>query len=175
MSNFTITGSITIGGTYNGLTITNGSISGVTFTATTVNATTVNASTFAGGVFTGSTFNGVTLDNTAFTSYTPAITAGSGTFTTVSGAGRYKQIGKIVFVIITITITTNGSAATDVISTLPVAPTGIINFCGRAVSVSGKMLQGTALSASVAILNYDGSYPGASGETLNVSGFYEAA
>lgn len=186
MSNFTITGSITIGGTYNGLTITNGSISGVTFTATTINATTVNATTvstttasasnFVGGAYTGTTFNGVTLNNNAWTTYTPTITAGSGTFTTTSASGRYQQIGKTVFVFISIVITTNGSAATFVQATLPVTgrSDGYV-LAGRENAVAGLMLQGFISAGVIQIVNYDNTYPGGNGKTLLLSGLYEAA
>src|ERR1019366_5993586 len=36
------------------------------------------------------------IPNGAWVPYTPTITAGSGTFTTVSGSGRYIQLGKLV-------------------------------------------------------------------------------
>jgi hypothetical protein len=48
-------------------------------------------------------------------------------------------------------------------------------FQGRA-AVSGKQLQGVNVSTTlIAILNYDGTYPGATGETLLINGAYEAA
>jgi hypothetical protein len=152
VSNFTITGSITIGGTYNGLTITNGSI-------------------------TGGTYNGVTLDNNAWTAYTPTITAGSGTITTKSATGRYKQIGKTVFIEINITITTNGSGAGSVVATIPITPSaGFFILAGRENAATGKMLQGIINGVSTAtIFNYDNSYPGADGGSLIMTGVYEAA
>src|SRR5678810_189563 len=47
---------------------------------------------------TASTFNGVTLDNSAWSTHSPTITAATGTITTASGATRYKQIGKSVLI-----------------------------------------------------------------------------
>lgn len=127
------------------------------------------------GIATGSEND---FDNAAWSTFTPTITAGSGTFTTVSASGRYKQVGKVVYVSISIVITTNGTAATSVLATLPVsanasaAPT----FQGRGNVVSGKQLQAKAASVSqIAITNYDNTYPGATGETLLINGAYEAA
>jgi hypothetical protein len=128
------------------------------------------------GISTGSETD---FDNTAWLTYTPVITAIAGAFTSVSATGRYKQIGKVVYVYIKITITTNGTAATYVLATLPVAAiaaaTATPVICGRATSISGKMLQGIIAGTTVSILNYDGTYPGATGEALVVSGAYEAA
>lgn len=113
-------------------------------------------------------------DAVAWTSYTPAITAGSGTFTTVSATGKYKQIGKTVHVQMVITITTNGTAATYIVATLPIAQSGTFAYYGRANSVAFKGLAGVTLgSGNILISMYDGSYPGVNGETLSISGTYE--
>jgi hypothetical protein len=111
--------------------------------------------------------------------YVPVITSGAGVFTSASATGRYYQLGRIVFVQIVITITTNGTASNYVVATLPFLPaSGIIYIlAGRANAVSAKMLQGVVNNAAspgnVIIENYDGTYPGATGEVLIVSGFYE--
>ncbi len=87
------------------------------------------------------------------------------------------QVGKIVFIQIRIVITTNGTGATYIDATLPVTPTTeTFVLPGRAALVSGKMLQGFINnSAHIAIYNYDNSYPAVDGESLTVSGIYEAA
>jgi hypothetical protein len=114
-----------------------------------------------------------------FTIYTPVVTAQSGAFTSVSATGRYRRIGKLVFIQIAIMITTNGTAASWVIATLPFAAVNVANsnhiLAGRAASVSFKMLQANTSpnSSSLNVFNYDNSYPGASGELLLISGFYE--
>jgi hypothetical protein len=117
------------------------------------------------------------VDTSGWSSYTPSISAASGTFTSVSASGKYKQIGKTTFVHMAITITTNGTAAGHIIASTPsscnLTHGGV--FYGRADVVSGKMLQGiigAGLSA-VNITNYDNTYPGASGETIVVQGTYE--
>lgn len=114
----------------------------------------------------------------AWTSYTPTVSASTGTITTSSvGAAKYQQIGKLVVVRLDITITTNGTGAGYVIVTLPV--TGASNndgaFTGRARSVSGKGLTSSITTTSVYIFNYDGTYPASSGETLSGFLIYEAA
>jgi hypothetical protein len=71
------------------------------------------------------TDNAVTLKvasvdiSTAWTTYTPTITAGGGTATTVSATGRYKQVGKVVTVEADITITTVGTATGGLNFSLP--------------------------------------------------------
>src|SRR5262245_27950170 len=111
-------------------------------------------------------------------SYTPIITASSGTFTSVSATGGYVRCGKLAHVRILITITTNGTAAGSVLATLPFTAAGSPSFAtwaGRANAVPGKMLQGIVGSSAttISIFNYDNTYPGASGESLAISGWYE--
>lgn len=111
--------------------------------------------------------------------YTPVITAGSGTFTTVSASGRYTVFGKFVLIQITITITTNGTAGTYVAASLPITalnlPGVVYSLNGRGEVASGKEIIAPVRpnASTVPIVNFDNSYPGASGETLVLSGFYE--
>lgn len=115
-----------------------------------------------------------------WTSYTPTVTAGSGTFTTVSATGKYLILGKLAFVTITITITTNGTAADRVIATFP---TGLIaefrtaGISGREHQSTGKMLGGfTANGAnSISIRNYDNTYPGGDGYVLVITAWFPIA
>lgn len=118
----------------------------------------------------------------AWSTHTPTVTAGAGTFTSVSGTIRYYDVGKIRFFHCKITITTNGTAASFVAATLPSgAPEGSLKYlgAGRTNAVSGKGLIGVFSSGfasnSILIFNYDGTYPGADGEVLDVGGSYELA
>lgn len=120
------------------------------------------------------------LTSTAWTDYTPTVTAGTGTITTASGAGRYLQLAsKTVLIVAQASITTNGTGAADVRVTLPfTSRSGTFQMLiGRANGITGKALVGTifASSSAIVITNYDNTYPGASGEVLTVSGIYEAA
>ena len=110
-----------------------------------------------------------------WTAYTPTITAYAGAFTTVSATGYYSKIAKVVPILITVTITTNGTASGIVFASLPFATDKVTTLSGRENSVTGKMLQGLAFNNLVTIYNYDGSYPGGNGYTLYLSGFLSIA
>ncbi len=116
----------------------------------------------------------------AWTAYTPTITSsgGGGTLTSVSASGRSLQAGKLVCIQIAIVITTNGAAAGELRATLPVTPAAhFYIIAGNDPGLTGFMLQGIiGPSASfVAIVFSDGTYPGADGAVLELSGIYEAA
>jgi len=112
----------------------------------------------------------------AWTAYTPTITAGSGTFTTVSATGRYLTIGKVTHVKIEVNITTNGTAAGYIVATLPNTAVGFAALSGRERNVSGKMLAGmigVLSSTTTTCVNYDNTYPGANGASCLLNGSYE--
>lgn len=125
--------------------------------------------------------NGGTNDTgTAWTTYTPTVTAGSGTFTTVSATGSSKTIGKTVFFHLAIIITTVGTASGQIIATLPVAPiTGIEQMAAcRSVSNSamgGGRIRGDA-GTQININDYNGGTTTllAVG-TISCSGVYESS
>lgn len=112
----------------------------------------------------------------AWTAYTPTVAAGLGTLTTVSGTGRWLQIGKLTFVEVVITITANGTGSSYLTATLPVTAAAAAVFAGREAAISGVMVQGTvaASSSSLVIINYAGAYPGASGAIITISGALES-
>ena len=105
--------------------------------------------------------NGGTGDTgAAWTAYTPTVTPGGGSFTTVSATGRYKVLGKTVWMEAAITITTVGTATGTLALSLPV---GTVNGDGacvfRDINVSGKTGSGQLAggnSSIVNILTYDG-------------------
>lgn len=114
--------------------------------------------------------------STALTSYSPGVASTVGTITTKSATGKYKQVGKMVFVQIRISITTNGTGSGSIQVDLPVASNAsVYTQSGRATGVSGKQIQGITVSgaATLAIFNYDNTYPGADGEVIVISGWYE--
>ena len=105
------------------------------------------------GAATATTINGVTLDNNAWTSYTPTVTAQAGSITAYTATGRYKQIGKTVHMQADVTITTVGTASTGMIVTIPAA--------AAAFGYSG-------ISSEIAINGHSGrAYIAASGSTLD--------
>jgi hypothetical protein len=113
----------------------------------------------------------------AWQQYVPSVGAAVGSFGSASGVGRFKQVGSIVCIQVTITITTNGTGASAVTCSLPVPPVAGVNYCicGRENAVTGKMLEGITSGGILVIFNYDNSYPGGNGFNLGLSGIYEAA
>lgn len=114
----------------------------------------------------------------AWTSWTPTVTAGSGTFTSVSGSGKYTQIGKTVIWRVDITITTVGTASGAVLFTIPVTSAVSVGMIGsgREDALSGKALTCKLTTTSQASsLNYDNTSPIGAGSILRLSGQYEAA
>lgn len=129
---------------------------------------------------TGNTFtvNGVSLD-TAWTSYTPTLSCGSGTLTSAVATGFYKQVGKSVTTRIEGVITTNGTCAGRLEATLPVAvAAGTINqalsgwISSSAAVAAAGIAPGTS-TTKVLMFSATGTYPGGSGVTLNAQGTYE--
>ena len=113
--------------------------------------------------------------------YTSSLSAATGAFTSAVATGRYRLIDKTVQFQVTVRIVTNGSAANSVIVGLPLVSTGVAfalySVSGRGTAISGKGLSGHIPPGAntVAVMNFDGSYPGASGEVLAISGTYEVA
>lgn len=105
----------------------------------------------------------------AWNSYTPTVTAGSGTFTSVTATVYYKCIGKTCFLRGSLTVTTNGTAAAYIRLSLPAAVTAIATQAG------GARIQNTSQTVTLGITSepaaylhlYDGTYPGASGRTID--------
>ena len=122
----------------------------------------------------------IAAHESAWTTYTPTVAAGTGTFINVSAAGRYKTIGKTVFVSVNVTITTNGTASGYVTVTLPFAAAASLSpwiLAGRENAVAGLMLVGVVGSAAsfMFVQNHNATYPGANGYVLALSGVYERA
>ena len=114
-------------------------------------------------------------------SYTPVMTAGTGTITTIGACtGAYFLRGRLCYFQAQCTITTNGgTAGGNIIITLPVAAATTSGYrftlTGRGDAVSGKALIGViaAGGTSIVLTNYDATYPGADGERVAVSGWYQ--
>jgi hypothetical protein len=112
---------------------------------------------------------------TAWTTYNPTVTAQTGTFTSVSGAGWYQQIGKTVAITIKVTVTTSGTAANAVFADLPIS--AVVQSCGagQEVVTNGAALAATFTSSRVSIVKYDNTTPPISSTSqLVVSGVYQS-
>lgn len=123
--------------------------------------------------------NGGTNDTgTAWSTYTPTITAQAGTPTTVTAAGRFKTIGKTVFFQLTVTITAIGTATGLLNATLPVtAVTGPIQVAsGVESAITGKLCKSFISSGSttVALSFYDNTSVWANSNVVTAEGVYES-
>jgi len=158
---------------------------GAVYRQTDANATYGNLS----GLLWNKVGTGTTLDTDwlvdfegRWVSYTPTITSGSGSYTTVSADAAYTMCGKTAHLRLLITITAVGTGTGATVFTFPAsanaasaAGVGFVGY-GRADAISGKMLQAKRLSGSqAAIFNYDNSGPASSGEALQVQVTYEVA
>lgn len=107
--------------------------------------------------------------------WTPTVTAASGTFTTVSASGFYTKIGRIVSFSMSIVITDAGTAAGNMTATLPFAATSINAIAsGREIAATGSGCQGTISSgfSNCIIQRYDTVSIIGSGRTVIVTGTY---
>jgi len=106
--------------------------------------------------------------------WTPTIAAGSGTFTTVSAAGRYTKTGRMVIAQLRIFLTdsTGGSGWIN-ISNFPFANSQASYAVAYGESPSGQMIRGTIGASSVNIFEYDNTDPVTNGN-YSVTLIYEA-
>lgn len=112
--------------------------------------------------------------------WTPVVTSGAGSITTLGGliTGQYTKVGNLVTIIFTITITTNGTGSLNLqVSGLPYTPAAYYN-CGAFRDFGGitsKMgsVGIVASSTTFIMLYYDGTYPGANNVYLAGSATYQ--
>lgn len=118
------------------------------------------------------------LSDTPWQTYTPTLSAVSGSLTTATAVGQYRRRGNIVYIKLQINITTNGTAAGALGFSVPIATTGTYGSTiqGKERALTGKAIAGflDGGGSTVCFLQfYDGTYPGSNGSVINVSGFYE--
>lgn len=118
----------------------------------------------------------VALNGAGAQTFVPTVVPGSGAFTTLGAVTfSYYELEKMVFFRASVAITTNGTAGTTVIVTLPFVANGNHVVAGRETTATGLMLQGSIVggTSNCVITTNDAAYPGGSGNTLVVSGWYE--
>ena len=123
---------------------------------------------------------GLLWNNAAWTTYTPTVTATTGSFTTVSATGRYTRVGKLAVVQFSVTITTNGTAAGQVVVTAPFGALASSTYMGvvRESNATGNMGYAAISSgggSSFYCANYDNSYMGGTGRLISGTISYEVA
>lgn len=111
---------------------------------------------------------------TAWASYTPSLSCTVGTLTSATATGKSKTVGKTTFVSITISITTLGTCATQIIASLPNTTQNITVLVARETTI-GNMGSGSAAAGttSVGITKYDATFLGGNGQSITVNGVYE--
>ena len=113
------------------------------------------------------------LNDYAVGTYTPVVTASTGTITTYTATGAYTKIGRLVNVSVSITITTNGTGAGYLIVSLPTgyaAASSITQMgSGREDAVTGDMLQVISASANMNLVTYSDAYPGGDGHIISAT------
>jgi hypothetical protein len=122
------------------------------------------------------TLNLAAIDG-AWSSYTPTVSAGSGSITTSSATGKYRVVGKTTEVQIRIEITTNGTGASRVIASLPNTALNAATLVGRETTGSGVAVVGSiaASGTQVSITTFSNTYPGGNGYVIVINGTYENA
>ena len=119
---------------------------------------------------------GTNYTGVAWTTYTPTPTSGAGSFTTVSAAGSYLAIGKLVHFCLTITITNAGTASGAIVCALPTgtpvrpAMVAVGETANTGISGVGRISAG---SSNILIVKYDAGTLIATNNVLSMSGIYE--
>ena len=121
-----------------------------------------------------------TYDFNTAVAYTPTMISTTGTITLVGArTGQYFLRGRIVYFQAQGTITTNGTGATSIQIGLPFqAITSASSrwvISGRGDAISGSALTGVIASGgtTVVMTTYNALYPGADGERIAVTGWYQ--
>jgi hypothetical protein len=116
------------------------------------------------------------LNTYGYTAYTPTVTSQTGTITSYTAAGGYYEIGKMVYITVSVTITTAGTGSGGLIISIPSTNNAVFygTVSGRE-QTGGKGVDGIiAPSGSTALVFfYDNATPIVTGNSLVISGFYQ--
>jgi hypothetical protein len=115
-----------------------------------------------------------TLDSYEEGTFTPTITSATGTLTTVSATGAYTKVGRLVTASVDITVTTNGTGAGSIVTTLPFTPSSLVQYgTGREVTAVGFTITiQTGVSNAIIVKASDDGYPAGNGYRLKGSVTY---
>jgi hypothetical protein len=123
------------------------------------------------------TGTGLLWNNAAFTTYTPTITAETGSFTTITThVAKYTRIGKFCAVEVDFTITTVGTGANGILVTLPFTVAhNIGGGVGREKAVAGFGVYILEAGGNAVIRKFDGTSPIQANARIAVFFSYEVA
>lgn len=118
------------------------------------------------------------MSDNAWISYTPTISATSGTITTSSANMSYIRRGNVIYFKAQILITTNGTGAGALLMTVPIAQVGSFGTVSTGLQrvPTGYVVYGWldgGGDTTMSIKFYNDTYPGADGAVIEISGFYE--
>jgi hypothetical protein len=121
---------------------------------------------------------GLAWNSGAWTTYTPTVTSGTGSYTTMSITGAYQRIGKTCLVRMYLQVDNKGTAAGVMNATLPFTSknsrqsgTGAdVNFTGRALSV---FLDNSTTFAGIRLYDASDAWVNAGGYGIQIT--YEVA
>jgi hypothetical protein len=106
-------------------------------------------------------------------SFPSTITAASGTLTSASVTSfKFQILGKFLYYNIRLVITTNGTGGTNLVITAPLLVYDVCTITGVKTGVVSVI--GYALSNTMALYKYDGTYPGGDGVEIRLTGSYQA-
>jgi hypothetical protein len=103
----------------------------------------------------------------------PTVTAGSGTFTTVSCDLNQTKIDTMLYFEVKIAITTNGTAATDIRVATGITPLRDTGVSGCKVTLGIGVEGFLSTGGTMFIFGYDGSYAGGNGTVILIQGWCE--
>ena len=116
-----------------------------------------------------------TYDLDEWFSFVPDITSTTGTITTLGTINcEYQQRGLLIFFTVTFVIVTNGTGAGEIKVTLPVRSRAVLisQLVGRGSDNKSLVATIGPTSLDMSVVRYDGTYPGADGRIITVSGSY---
>jgi hypothetical protein len=100
--------------------------------------------------------------------WTPTVTSGTGTITSYTSSGKYTRIGRQVTINVQISITNNGTGASDIrVGGLPFTAEST-NYAGSGFNSSTGYTQTVAMASTTTLITYkyDATYPVATGQGM---------
>jgi len=114
---------------------------------------------------------------TQWSTQTVTPVSSTGALTSASAVWRFKVIGKTAFFNLNVSITTNGTAGTNIVVPMPTGWTAktTSGFGGRETAVTGLSINAQVLAAGtdLVLVRYDGTYLGGNGYNLSLCGVIE--
>lgn len=111
-----------------------------------------------------------TLDDYEEGTFTPTISAGGGTITSYSANGKYTKIGRLVTIVVSYTITNNGTGGSyGIIGGFPFTSSGSYTGVDRIGGTTGNTCTGVTSNggSDVAMWTYSNAYPWATNANGN--------